>query len=259
MLTISYVANRSLVGKKHFFEVIEAGEPHEELVLSGPVEEVEQSVLVDVFRRHRGKTRMVNFPDFARWATHSALFETCQEILFNFLKCCSKDRVPQKLFHLYLGYGSYQFAPFNNISPVVHKLKKFGDLMYLYLSVDELPPRILKDRQILHLGNIVHGLQLNLHDTDEIPVEWMTDNIRTLLIRSSYPRNHFTALLRHIQEGRLEELRLIQIIRGPKMCRSDVDALASRLRELLDSFPGRNTPIAIQLDYDGVSASSNSN
>lgn len=256
MLTISYAAARSLVERRHFFELIEAGEPHDELVPSGPAEEVEQSILVDVFRRHREKTRMVNFPDFAHWASESVIFETCQELLLNFLECCSKDKLLQKPFNLYLGYGSYNFAPFNIISPFIHQLKKFEGLMCVYLSMDKLPSRTLKERQILHLGDNVHGLQLNLHDTDEIPIEWITNNIRTLLIRSSYPRTHFTALLRHIQEARLERLQLIQIIRGPKMNRLDVDTLSSRLRELLDSLPERNPPITIAVDYDGVNASS---
>lgn len=251
LITIGYASDRSLMERRHLFDVIEGGEAHEELVPSGPAEEVEQSVLVDVFRRHRDKTRMVNFPDLARWANSRVVFEACQDILFNFLECCSNDKAPQRPFNLYLGYGSYHFAPFNTMSPVIHQLNRFGPLLYVYFSMDQLPPPTLKERHFLTLGSHVHGLQLNLHDMDEIPIEWMTDNIRTLLIRSSYPRTHFTDLLRYIQEGRLNKLLLIQVIRGPKMKHSDVDALASGISEFLNSLSKRYPLIAIKLDYDG--------
>ncbi|KAA8912346.1 hypothetical protein TRICI_003516 [Trichomonascus ciferrii] len=251
LITIGYACERSQSERGHFFEVIEGGEAHDELVASGPVEEVEQSVLIDVFRRHRDKTRMVNFADFARWATSRVVFEACQEVLFNFLECCAIDKVPQRPFNLYLGYGSYHFAAFNTLCPVIHGLRRFRSLVYVYFSIDHLPPPALKERQMLVLDSNIHGLQLNLNDSDDIPSEWMTDNIRTLLIRSTFPRIHFTTLLKHIQQGHLDQLRLIQVIRSSKMTRSDVDALASRLREILDSSPQRDPPIAIKLDYDG--------
>lgn len=219
---------------RHVFELLEGDKRHMEVIAPGPVGEMEQSVLVQVFKENKHKTRLVNFVDFARFVNDPVLFSECKKLLLNFLLCCDRDRGPQKAFNLYLGYGSYYYMPFKSIEPIVPTLGNLKDLMYAYLSIDKMPT--LGGNAVLYLGDNMHGLQLDLDETDHIPPEWMTNSIRTLLIRSACPRIHFNQLIEHIQKGDLDGLRVIQVIKGPKMEPKDVETLTQNLRQKLHNI-----------------------
>lgn len=227
VFTITYAAGRSFVEKKHLFELLEGDKQYVEGIPSGTVEEMEESVLVRVFKENKHKTRMVNFVGFVN---DPILFSECKRFLLNFLICCDRDRSPQKAFNLYLGYGSYYYMPFKSVEPLVQTLNNLKDIMYAYLSIDNIP---MQGTDVSYLGDNIHGLQLDLNETDSIPPEWMKGSIRTLLVRSAYPRIHFNQLIEHVKDGSLDELRIIQVIKGPKMETKDVETLARNIKKRL--------------------------
>ncbi|KAA8902563.1 hypothetical protein TRICI_005845 [Trichomonascus ciferrii] len=233
LMTIEYGDGRSRVENRHSFELLEGSTRHMEGIPSGPIGEIEQSVLMRVFKENKHKTRLVNFVDFARFVNDPILFPECKKLLLNFLLCCDRDRGPQKEFNLYLGYGSYYYMPFKSIEPVVPTLGNLKDLMYAYLSIDKMPATQGGNNSVLYLGENIHGLQLDLDETEHIPSEWMVNSIRTLLIRSACPRRHFNQLAEHVQKGDLDSLRVIQVIKGPKMDPKDLETLTQSLKQKL--------------------------